>query len=166
MAPNFNLSIHSIRLPSLPQPPPDLEAKDVHSSLIPSALSATSPLQIVLSLPLAKPKDPLHPSTHLQLSYKYEGTGEIFIPESITRERLIWIEDQLFELEVPPKDIPRGKVNHEQTTTAEVLVYGWKGEKLLGNWSVCQIEGLGIEGLKSDGVPRLRYETWKKMGRV
>lgn len=163
MAPHFTLSVHSVRLPTLPQLPADLEPSDIRSGLTLSALSATSPLQITLSLPLTKPKDPLHPATHLQLSYKYRGTGEIFIPESITRERLVWIEDQLFELEVPPKDIPRAKVNHEQTTTAEVLVYAWKGEKLLGKWSVCQIEGLGIEGMKSDGVPRLRYETWMKM---
>lgn len=163
MAPQFTLSVHSVRLPTLPRLPPDLEPSDIRSGLTPSALSATSPLQLTLSLPLAKPKDPLHPATHLQLSYKYQGTGETFVPESITRERLAWIEDQLFELEIPSKDIIRAKVNHEQTTTAEVLVYAWKGEKLLGKWSVCHIEGLGIGGMKSDGVPRLRYETWMKM---
>lgn len=162
MAPNFTLSIHSVTLPNVPEQPPDLEPSDIRSPISASALSATSSLRITLSLPLAKPKDPIYPATRLQLSYKHQGTGEIFIPESITRERLVWVEDQLFELEVPPKDIPRAKVNHEQSTTAEVLLYAWKGEKLLGKWSVCEIEGLGIEGLKSDGVPRVRYETWMK----
>lgn len=60
---------------------------------------------------------------------------------------------------MPSDNIPRAKVNHGMTSTAEVTVYAWKGEKLLGKWTVGQVEGLGIEGLKSSDLAISRAEA-------
>lgn len=165
MPPQFNISIDSVKLPSLPQKSIDETIPGtIRSPLIPSSLCATTPLCFTCHLSLARPKDPLYPATHLQLSYNFHDTGEVFIPRSITSERLIPVEgaDQRFEIQIPVEEISRAKVNHGATTDAQVAIYAWKGEKMLGKWIVCKIEGLGVEGLKSNDLAMLRVETWKK----
>lgn len=165
MPTQFSISIESVRLPNLPPTSiHDTAPGTIRSPLIPSTLCATTPLCFTCDLPLARPKDPLYPATHLQLSYNFHDTGEVFIPRSITSEQFVAVGDagRLFEVQVPVEDVPRAKVNHGATTDAQVAIYAWKGEKMLGKWDVCKIEGFGIEGMKSNGLAILRVETWKK----
>lgn len=168
MAPQFSISIESVSLPTLPQPSADELASDIlRSPLIPSALRATTPLCITCALALARPKNPLYPATHLQLSYNFGNTGQVFVPHYITSEHLVAVNttNNFFEIKVPVEDIPRPKVNHGATSTGEVAVYAWKDEKMLGKWEVCQIKGLGIEGLKSDDLAIRRAEIQRNLRR-
>lgn len=113
-------------------------------------------------------KNPLYPASHLQLAYHYEGTGETLVPNFITSENLVKSteaneeEPNLFEVEVAPEDILRFKVNEGQTTTASLKVRAWRREKLLGEWTVGQIERLGFVGLKSEPIHLARVKAWEK----
>lgn len=160
----FSLTVEEFKPPTFPQPI-NIEPSDFRSPLIPSATGTpTSSLDISISLPFARSnKDPLYPATHLQLSFKYEGTGEIFLPAVIMSQDLHCSAtvSYLYDIEVLPRSIPRAKVNHGATSTAEVVIYAWKGEKLLGNWTAGCIAELGIVGLKSTEVALLRQKTWK-----
>lgn len=162
--PKFNLSIHSFTPPTLPERPADAPASAYRSPLIPSPAAATSPLCFTVSLPAARPGNPLYPATHLQLSYNFEGSGEIFIPNFVTSKDLAKsdreAEPSLYEVEISVHNVPRPKVNEGAPSAAEVFVYAWRGEKLLGKWTVGRIENLGIEGLKSDPLAILRRDTW------
>jgi hypothetical protein len=160
----FSLSILSYTPPTLPDQPIDTHGSDIHSPfLLPSIIVATSPLLFTISLPSARANDPLYPATHLQLTYNFEGTGEIFIPNVITSKDLIEFsvegESNLYSVQVSSGDIPRAKVNHGTTSTAEVSVYVWRREKLFGKWNVGRVEGLGIVGLKSEPVHILRQKA-------
>lgn len=159
----FTLSVLSYTPPTLPDQPTDINASDFRSPLLPSIVAATSPLLFAISLPSARDNDPLYPATHLQLTYSFEGTGEIFIPNVITSKDLIESsaegETNVYNVQVSSGDIPRTKVNHEMTTTAEVSVYAWRREKLLGKWNVGRVEGLGITGLKSEPIHILRQNA-------
>lgn len=151
--PQFYLSVHSITLPDLPEQPADAKASDFRSSLIRSnPLEATSPLYLTLELSSARDNNPLYPATHLQLSFDYRGSGEIFIPDVINANELIKVEfeeeTRLYTLEVPPEHLPRAKVSTGGTSTAEVNIHAWRNEKFLGKWTVARIERLGIVGLK------------------
>lgn len=153
--PPFDLSVESFTPPNLPATPPNTSPAEIRSSLIPHILAPTSPLHIAVSLPHSQDTKPaLYPATRLQLAYVFEGTGEIFVPNAITSRDLVPADltRNLYEIEVLARDIPRAKVNHGMTSTAEVVLYAWKGEKLLGKWSVGRIEGLGIEGMKSNDL--------------
>jgi hypothetical protein len=46
---------------------------------------------------------------------------------------------------------------------AELIVYAWKGEKLLGKWTVGEIDGLGIAGMKSNELAMLRSEEKRQL---
>jgi hypothetical protein len=159
----FNLSILSYTPPTLPDQPININASDFGSALLPSIIAATSPLLFTISLPSARANDPLYPATHLQLCYSFEGTGEVFIPNSITSKDLIKSsakgETNLYSVQVSSGDIPRTKVSHGMTTTAEVSVYAWRREKLLGKWNVGRVESLGITGLKSEPIHILRQKA-------
>lgn len=162
--PQFSLSIHSFTPPTLPERPVDAPASAFRSPLIPSTAAATLPLRFTVSLPTARETDSLYPATHLQLSYNFEGSGEVFIPDVITSKDLTKSESEaepnLYEVETPAQNVPRPKVNEGAPSAAEVFLYAWRGEKLLGKWTVGRVEGLGIEGLKSDPLAILRRDTW------
>lgn len=162
--PQFSLSVHSFTPPTLPDRPADAPASALRSPLIPSVAAATSPLCFTVSLPSARDTDPLYPATHLQLSYNFEGTGNVFIPDVITSRDLAesasGAETSLYEVQTPADKVPRAKVNEGAPSTAEICVYAWRGEKLLGKWTVGQVEGLGIVGLKADPLSILRRDTW------
>lgn len=162
--PQFSLSIQSFTPPSLPDRPADAPASAFRSPLIPSAAAATSPLCFTVSLPSSRDTDPLYPATHLQLSYHFEGSGEVFIPDVITSRDLLKSgsqdEPHLYEVQTPADKVPRAKVNEGAPSAAEVYVYAWRGEKLLGKWNAGRVEGLGIVGLKSDPLAVLRRDTW------
>ncbi|RDW82339.1 hypothetical protein BP6252_03451 [Coleophoma cylindrospora] len=159
----FSLSVLSYTPPTLPDQPIDIQASDFRSPHLPSIVAATSRLLFTISLPSARANDPLYPATHLQLTYTFEGTGEIFIPNVITSKDLIESsaegETNLYNVQVPEGEIPRPKVNHGTTSTAEVSVYAWRREKLLGKWNVGQVKGLGIVGLKSEPIHILRQKA-------
>ncbi|KAG6363682.1 hypothetical protein INS49_008783 [Diaporthe citri] len=97
------------------------------------------------------PTDPLYPATHLQLSYNFEGSGKVFIPDVITSRDLVQsgseAEPSLYEVQALADKVPRAKVNEGAPSAAEVYVYAWRGEKLLGKWNVGRVEGLGIVGV-------------------
>ena len=162
----FDLSIQSFTPPTIPETPPDIPPSAFKSPHLPSPVPVTSPLAFSVSLPSARDKNPLFPATHLQMTYSFEGTGEIFMTTLITSKDLVKLdtgadaESTLFQVRIDPKDIPRPKVNHETTTDAHVRVYAWKREKLLGKWDVGDVEGLGISGLKSNDLAVLRQQTW------
>ena len=61
---------------------------------------------------------------------------------------------------MPPDEIPRAKVNQGATSAADVNIYAWRNEKLLGKWNVGRVEGLGLTGLKSHDVALLRQAAW------
>lgn len=144
----FSLTVLSLTPPDLPDQPSSLKITDVQSSLKPSPIAATSPLFFNIAL-ASGTKSPLSPATHLQLSYKYLGTGEVFIPNVITGNDLTpGDEPGVWTVQAPALEIPRAKVNTGATTAAELKVHAWKGEKLLGSWSVGTIENLGIVGMK------------------
>lgn len=160
----FSLSIQSFSPPTLPERPADAPASAFRSPLIPSAAAATSPLCFTVLLPSARDTDPLYPATHLQLSYNFEGSGEVFIPDVISsrdlRKHGSEAEPNLYEVQTPADKVPRAKVNEGAPSAAEVCVYAWRGEKLLGKWTVGRVEGLGIVGLKSDPLAILRRDIW------
>ncbi|KAL1880071.1 hypothetical protein Daus18300_001434 [Diaporthe australafricana] len=173
--PEFSLCVRSFTPPTLPDQPANASPSEFRSSLIPSAAAATSPLCFTVSLPCARDTDPLYPATHVQLTYKFEGTGEIFIPNVITSRDLekassIEVEaeaevggqagENVYVVQAPQQEVPRPKVNEGAPSAAEVSAYAWRGEKLLGKWSVGRIEGLGIVGLKSNPLAILRRDTW------
>ena len=72
----------------------------------------------------------------------------------------------VYELTVESEHILRCKVNHGESPDAEVRIRAWKRDKLLGCWTVGKIEGLGLEGLKSELIHRRRVEKWKKAAAV
>lgn len=164
----FSLAVRSFTPPTLPDRPADAPPSAFRSGLIPSVASAISPLCFTVSLSSARDTNPLYPASHLQLSYFYESSGEIFIPNVITSKDLVNVgteaEPNLYEIQAPAEEIPRAKVNDGTTSTAEVRVYAWKGEKLLGKWVVGQVESLGLEGLKSFPLALLRQKTWQAQG--
>ncbi|KAH8667034.1 hypothetical protein BX600DRAFT_463055 [Xylariales sp. PMI_506] len=167
----FSLSVRSFTPPTLPDRPVDAPASAFRSPKIPSIAAATSPLFFTLSLPSARDKDPLYPATHLQLSYHHEGTGEVFPSDNITAQDLVKSDaddddEHLYIVQIPPKEIPRAKVNEGTSSNAEVNVYAWRREKLLGKWKVGEIEKLGFEGLKSTPLAVLRQKTWKAQSRT
>lgn len=178
MAPGFSLSIHAFTPPNLPVQPADLTASDVRSPLLASPVAATSPLSFTLALDGAsRATDPLYPATHLQLAYHWEGTGDTFVPRTITSEDLTAVEEEgdgqqqtsgllLFSVQVPPGEIPRAKVNEGTTNTAEVRLYAWRGERLLGTWVVGCVEGLGLVGMKSTPLALLRQKTREAQGKA
>lgn len=163
--PQFSLEVRSFTPPTLPARPADAPASAFRSPHIPSVAVATSPLFFTLSLPSARDKDPLYPATHLQLTYHHEGTAEVFPSKAITSEDLVKSdsegEEHLYIVQVPPEGIPRTKVNEGTTPDADVSVYAWRREKLLGKWSVGRIEDLGFVGLKSFPLAVLRQKTWE-----
>lgn len=117
-----------------------------------------------MALPAARDSNPLYPATHLQLSFKFDGTGEVFIPDFVTPGDLARADREalsnLYEVELSANNVPRPKVNEGASSAAEIFVYAWRGERLLGKWTVGRVEGLGIEGLKSDPLAILRRDTW------
>lgn len=162
--PQFSLSVHLFTPPTLPERPVDALASAFRSPLIPSAAAATSLLRFTVSLPAACETDSLYPATYLQLSYNFEGSGEVFILDVITSKDLAKLDSEaepnLYEIETPARNVPRPKVNEGAPSAAEVFVYAWRGERLLGKWTVGRVQGLGIEGLKSDPLAILRRDTW------
>lgn len=111
----------------------------VHSFTSPTP-TTNRPLSIKLLLPSAanNPRNLLEPATHLQLSYSYaDGKHEIFVPKLITSETMavLDLDEGLFEVEVTNGEIPKAKVGGK----ADVVLYGWKGEKMLGRWRVGEV---------------------------
>lgn len=166
--PDYELSVTSFTPPTFPEIPEGTQPEQVRSPLIVGALeAATSPLQFTLSLPGARPTNPLHPATHIQLTYTYPNSGEVYLPHSIMPSDLVRADagderSTLYDVELGPKDIARAKVNEGESPDAEVKVYVWRNEKLLGKWTVGIIKGLGLEGLKSFDVAKRRVEYWKE----
>ncbi len=167
--PQFDLSVRSFEPPTLPARPADAPPSAFRSPHITSVAAATSPLFFTLSLPYAREENPLYPATYLQLSYNHEGTGEIFPPTTITAQQLVKSgtdgDEHLYIVEVPPNEIPRTKVNEGTTSDADVSVYAWRREKLLGKWAIGRIENLGFTGLKSTPLAILRQKTWEAQRR-
>ena len=168
--PQFDLSVRSFTPPTLPARPADAPPSAFRSPHIPSIAAATSPLSFTLSLPYARDENPLYPATHLQLSYHHKGTGEIFPPATIIAQQLVKCgtdgDEHLYSVEIPPNEIPRTKVNEGTTSNADVSVYAWRREKLLGKWNIGRIENLGFTGLKSNPLAVLRQKTWEAQGRT
>ncbi|KAG8164705.1 hypothetical protein KVR01_004980 [Diaporthe batatas] len=138
------------------------QPSDRHSSLV-----QLQPPRHCASLRLCRPLATATRSTlatHLQLSFNYEGSGEIFIPDFVTSGDLVKSDREaksnLYEVEKSAHNVPRAKVNEGASRAAEVFVYAWRSEKLLGKWFVGRVEDLGIEGLKSDPLAILRRDTW------
>jgi hypothetical protein len=162
----FTLAVEEFKAPTFPQLT-NIEPSDFRSPLIPSATgTATSSLNITISLPFGRDKDPLYPATHLQLCFKCEGTGSTFLPDVVT-SRDLHLDNSttgsiLYNIELLPGSVPRMKVNHGQTTTAEVVIYAWKREKLLGNYTAGFIAELGVVGLKSTELALSRQKAWNK----
>jgi hypothetical protein len=151
--------------PNLPPQPTDLPASAFRSSLISgSPAAATSPLLFTLHLPNARPKNPLHPASHLQIIFTFEGTGSIYLPRFIMPGDLVLVdgEENLFEAKVAADEVPRVKVNEGMTSAATVSLNAWKGERVLGSWELGRIEGLGLVGLKSEAIHKRRVEVWKE----
>ncbi|KAJ2966105.1 hypothetical protein NQ176_g10304 [Zarea fungicola] len=164
----YNLSVHSFTPPSFPEVPKETQPSEIRSGLIAGSFAAaTKPLFFTLSLPGAQEKNPLHPATHLQLTFAYAGTGEIFVPNLIMPGDLTEstsagdAQSTLYNVEISPRDIARVKVNEGESPDAEVRLYAWRKEKLLGKWVIGTIKGLGIEGLKSTDLAKKRVEHWK-----
>lgn len=168
--PEYRLSVHSLTPPTLPAIPEDAHHTDIRSGFSEGAkgssyAAATSPLRFTLSLPDARPKNPLHPATHLQVTYFYAGSGETYVPRLIMPADVVKTGEEsstLYEVELGPADISRVKVNEGETPDAEVRVNAWRNEKLLGKYTVGVIKGLGIEGLKSWDLAKRRVENWKE----
>ncbi|OAA78655.1 hypothetical protein LEL_05478 [Akanthomyces lecanii RCEF 1005] len=169
--PEYRLSVHSLTPPTLPTTPEGAHHTDIRSGLSEgakgsSSVAATSPLRFTLSLPDATPKNPLHPATHLQLTYFYAGSGETFVPRPIAPADVVKTDaddesSTLYEVELGPADILRVKVNEGETPDAEVRLNAWRNEKLLGKFTVGVIKGLGLEGFKSFDLAKRRVENWK-----
>lgn len=138
--PPFNLTVQSFNPPVLP-PPSD--------SLSPAAIAAISPLTFTIALP-SRGADPLYPATYLQLSYTFEDTSEIFVPNIITARDLTRpgpdAEPGVYVCTVPTNEVPRMRVKQQTTGDADVTVHAWQGEKFLGKWMVGKVEGLGLVG--------------------
>lgn len=160
----FSLRVLSFTPPTLPEQPTDVPKSEFRSPIMRSVAAATSPLKFTVSLPSARDKDALYPATHLQLSYTYEGSGEVFVPSVIKSEDLVKSdtdeEPNVYVVEAPADEVPRAKVNEGTTSDGIVTVYAWRREKLLGKWTVGRIEKLGFVGLKSDDLAVLRQKTW------
>lgn len=103
-------------------------------------MSATSPLLFTIGFPIVpRPTDPLDPATHLQLACHWEGSGEVFVPETTTSQDPIEVEGEVkrllagrsYNVYVPPEQIAWAKVNQDIANMAEVRIYAYRGEKLL-----------------------------------
>lgn len=167
--PDYQLSVHSLTQPTLPEIPKDTKPSDIPSGLITGNFAAaTSPLRFTLSLPDARPANPLHPATHLQLSYFYPGSGEVYVPDPImpkdpTKTDAAGDETStLYEVVIGPAGIWRVKVNEGESPDAEARLYAWRNEKLLGKFVLGTVEGVGIEGLKSFDLAKRRVEAAKE----
>ncbi|KAJ3498747.1 hypothetical protein NLG97_g887 [Lecanicillium saksenae] len=164
----YKLSVHSLNPPTLPEVPEGTQPSEIRSGMIPGSFAAaSSPMRLTVSLPGARPNNPLHPATHLQLTYLYPGTGEIYVPEFIMPEDVVKADDgdeasALYNIEIAPRNIVRVKVNEGETPDAEVRMNAWRNEKILGKFTLGVVEGLGIEGLKSFDVAKRRVEAWKE----
>lgn len=165
----FTLTVHSFTPPTVPPQPAGLQHTDIQSPLI-SIVPVTSPLRFTLALPSARDNNSLFPATHLQLSYVFACTGEIFDPEVLTAETIRSprsqgtgeAEQKLYDVMIEPSRIPRAKVNSGESPDAEVIVYAWKREKFLGKFVLGRIEGLGFVGLKEHELAKRRVEQWNK----
>lgn len=167
--PPFNLTITSFTPPKLPQVDVQTYAPSAIKSwaLIPPALRPLTSLRFTILLPGARSNNPIHPATHLQMQYCYGGNSGVFVPDVIKPDRLVQLEEEnSFEVEIDPKDIPRCKVDEGNTSAASVIVYVWKGEKLLGQWAVGEIDRLGFEGFKSTELHKARVAVWKANGKL
>ena len=167
--PQFSITVKSFTPPTLPLVPANVDPKLIKAATIPNIYGATSPMEFTVLLPSARPKNPLHPATHLILAYRFDQTGEHLVDEPILPEHLVSCgteeEPHLYTIEVAPKHVARVKVNEGRTTDANVGVYSWKGEKLLGRFDIGHLEGLGIAGLKSEEIHKMRVEAWREAGK-
>lgn len=71
----------------------------------------------------------------------------------------------LYAAQVAAAEVPRVKVNEGASSAAMVSLFAWRGEKLLGKWDVGLVEGLGLEGLKSEEIHKRRVQQWESEGR-
>lgn len=154
----FTLTVHSFEAPTVPAQPADLLQHADHTiTVIPPA----SPLRFTLALPSARDNNPLFPATHLQLSYVFSNTCEVFDPVSLSSEDLSsrgGLEQNLYSVIVPASRIPRAKVNGDGSLDADVILYAWKRGKLLGKWTLGRIEGLGFAGSREQQLAKRRVE--------
>lgn len=91
--------------------------------------------------------NPIAPATYLQLSFDF-GDGCVVFPDGamftmrdivsaptgLPGEKLIRLE----RTEMPKR---KGGQTNEEMMTAEVRIYAWKGEKMLGEWVVGRLGG-------------------------
>lgn len=176
MAPDFHLTVIGLKPPLLPHYDPTTNPPiKIQTPLnLPPEIAAQSSLAITISRPTtspAHPKNPLYPATHLQLSYGFAGTGEVFVPSMIRPRDLLKLEDgstteNIYQINVSSSLIPRAKVNRGTTSTAEVMIHVWKGEKLLGTWFAGRVANLGIVGWKEDDLAVSRVEAAKRIGKL
>lgn len=164
----FQLAVEGFTVPTIPKQPPELTRHDIASPHISSDCSPTDSLKVTLSLSCARPKSALYPATHLQLSFFYDGTGEVYLSRAIYQSD-ITVADctdaaglPCYELTVPGIELLRVKVNEGKTADAQVRAYVWKSEKLLGMWELGTIENLGFVGMKSFDLHYRRLEQWNK----
>lgn len=98
---------------------------------------------------------PLHPATHLQLRWVFPNGTDLFTdeiaPEIIRTTRGEHDEgasggppDITYHIELPRKQMPRVQVTADEEGAADVTLYVWKGDKVLGEWPVGKVEGLGV----------------------
>lgn len=98
---------------------------------------------------------PLYPATHLQLRWVFSDGTDVFTgeiaPGSIRTTRGEHDEEEsggppdiTYHIELPREQMPRVPVTADEEGTADVTLYVWKGDKILGQWPVGQVEGLGV----------------------
>lgn len=167
--PEYSVSLQSFTLPDLPPVSADGDHPEaIRSSLIPGSFAAAkSPLRCTLSLPSPRARNPIHPATHVKLSYTFKGSGEIFVadsiqPEAFTKTHADDEASTLYDLAIAAEHVACVKVNEGETPDGEANLFFWKNEKILNKVTVGPIKGLGIEGLKSFDVARRRVENWKE----
>lgn len=88
-----------------------------------------------------------------------------YLPDQITSKDLSKSdtgddpEAKIFIIEIPPNKVPRAKVDEGTSGDAEIRMYAWKNEKLLGQYEVGTVHGLGLTGFKATEISLRRQEV-------
>lgn len=95
----------------------------------------------------------------------WDNSGASYLPEPIISKDLIKSDDgddpdaKIFTIEIPPNKVPRAKVDEGTSGNAEIRLDAWKNEKLLGQYDVATIHGLGLLGFKATEISLRRQEV-------
>ena len=121
----------------------------------------THPIKVTFTT-TSRGKNPIYPATYVQLSWTYAGE-EMFVDNVYTARDIdeenegensssdIENSDEsggrsqrLYSLTIPQENIARKMCKPEEGRDAQVKLYAWRGEKLLGQWELGTVEGAGI----------------------